>query len=146
MPHRLRGLVAERARNRCEYCRAPEALSNSLFDLDHIQPRRDGGADDESNLALACRACNGSKQTATSALDPVSGHLVRLYNPRIDLWSEHFRADIRSGDIVGQTEIGRATAARLRMNGSRQSRVRRLWIYLFGFPDDPPVLHPEPDE
>jgi hypothetical protein len=145
MPHRLRPWVAERARYRCEYCLAPEPLSNSALEVNHIEPRAQGGTDDESNLALACRACNGSKATSIAAPDPLTGAVVRLFNPRIDRWRQHFVVDARSGEIVGQTDIGRATTARLHMNETQQRRARLLWIYLFGFPEDLPSLEPKPD-
>lgn len=140
MPHRLRGLVAERARFRCEYCLAPERLGNSPFEVEHIVPRYHGGADDETNLALACRACNGSKLTATAAADPLTGIVVRLFNPRTDRWGDHFTVEVDSGEIAGRTDVGRATVARLRANGLHQRRARRIWIYLFRFPADPPTL------
>lgn len=140
MPHRLRGLVAERAGYRCEYCLAPERLSNSLFEVEHIVPRYLSGADDKTNLALACRACNGSKLTAIAATDPRTGIVVRLFNPRTDRWGDHFTVEADSGEITGRTDVGRATVARLRMNDTHQRRARRIWIYLFEFPANPPSL------
>jgi hypothetical protein len=137
MPHRLYHLVAERARHRCEYCLAFEKLSNSAFEVEHIQPRHTGGSEDESNLALSCRACNGNKGTAVTASDPLSNHIVRIFNPRFDLWSEHFDLDLENGVISGRTDTGRATVARLRMNDSQALAARYLWILLFAFPTDP---------
>jgi hypothetical protein len=46
-------LVAERARFRGEYCRAPESIFNLNFEVEHIVPRSKGGADDPLNWALA---------------------------------------------------------------------------------------------
>jgi hypothetical protein len=137
MPHRLYHLVAERAGHRCEYCLAFEKLSNSLFEVEHIRPRHTGGSDDESNLALSCRACNGSKGTAITAFDPLSGRIVRLFHPRTDPWSEHFDLDLDNAVISGRTDSGRATVARLHMNDSQPLAARYLWIRLFAFPRDP---------
>ena len=137
MPHRLYHLIAERAGHRCEYCLAFETLSNSSFEVEHIQPRHAGGSDDESNLALSCRACNGFKGTAVTALDPLSDQMGGFFNPRSDLWSEHFDLDLDNGVIIGRTAIGRATVTRLRMNDSRALAARYLWIRLFAFPKDP---------
>lgn len=120
MPHRLYGVIASRARWRCEYCLAPEALFNSQFEVDHIQPRERGGADEDWNLALACRSCNGSKYVATRAADPLTGRLVRLFNPRTDAWDDHFQLYGPTAEVIGLTSIGRATVDRLRMNESRQ--------------------------
>ena len=143
MPHRLRDVVAARARYRCEYCLAPEAVFNSRFEVEHIVPLARGGADEEWNLTLACGACNRSKYVATSAVDPTGQQIVRLFNPRIDAWSDHFERDVRTAEINGLTDIGRATVHRLRMNGPEQIRARRLWALFFAFPGDPPEA-PEP--
>ena len=143
MPHRLREIVAARARYRCEYCLAPETLFNNRFEVDHIVPQARGGADEEWNLALACGSCNRSKYVATSAIDPTDQREVRLFNPRTDTWSDHFERDVRTADIYGLTDIGRATVLRLRLNRPEQIRARRLWALLFAFPNDPPDP-PEP--
>ena len=50
--------VAERAGHRCEYCHVPEAIFNLPFEVELIVPTSRDGPDDESNQALACRACN----------------------------------------------------------------------------------------
>jgi hypothetical protein len=138
MAHQLYPLVAERAGRRCEYCLAPEAIFNSPFEVEHITPEDLGGPDEEWNLALACRSCNASKWKATDAPDPSSGQVVRLFNPRTDEWDEHFTLNLTTAEIVGRTAIGRATMARLKMNGPKQREARRLWILLFAFPDEPP--------
>src|SRR5437764_1099354 len=68
------GRVAERAAHRCEYCHAPEAIFNFPFEVEHIVPAGSGGSDDESNLALSCRACNVFKADQTEAIDPELRH------------------------------------------------------------------------
>jgi hypothetical protein len=146
MPHRLRGLVAARAGWRCEYCLAPEAIFNSPLEVDHIQPKERGGADDQTNLALACRSCNGSKHLATTARDPLSGRTVDLFNPRMDVWDAHFVLSVPTAEVAGRTDVGRATAVRLKMTGPKQREARRLWILLFSFPDAPPAHDPADDE
>jgi 5-methylcytosine-specific restriction endonuclease McrA len=50
--------VAERARHRCEYCGAPEAVFNVPFEVEHIRPLVHGGSHVHDNLALSCRSCN----------------------------------------------------------------------------------------
>jgi 5-methylcytosine-specific restriction endonuclease McrA len=54
----LAGLVRERARSRCEYCRLPEAFSAIPFEIDHIVAQKHGGPTREENLALSCFYCN----------------------------------------------------------------------------------------
>jgi HNH endonuclease len=79
-PHYL--FVARRAGHRCEYCHAPEVAFNFPFEVEHISPSARGGASDPSNFALGCRACNLFKSDETSAPDPLTNELVRLFHPR----------------------------------------------------------------
>ena len=116
MPHRLYPDVARRARHRCEYCRAPEAVYNLEFDVEHIVPRGRGGPDELDNLALACRSCNLRKGVGQQARDPQTGQLAPLFSPRIDLWGEHFQIDLETFEIAGLTPVGRVTARWLGMN------------------------------
>lgn len=126
--------VARRAGHRCEYCRAPEIVFGAVFEVEHIVPVCDGGGDDLSNFALACRACNGSKSTARVAVDDETGALVPLFNPRTDAWHEHFRYEPESGTVVGLTPAGRATVARLDLNDPRRLIARGYWEALKLFP------------
>jgi hypothetical protein len=127
-------LVAARAGHRCEYCRAPEAVFNLPFEVEHIVPSSRAGADDESNSALACRSCNLFKSDRVEHLDDVTGGVVRLFSPRTDRWDEHFRFEPGSGSIHGLTPTGRSTAAILQMNRSLQLTARRHWSLLGLFP------------
>jgi hypothetical protein len=97
--------VSERAGHRCEYCRAPEAIFNLCFEVEHIMPLSRGGTDEVDNLALACRACNlhkASHLTVESDEDPTP---VRLFHPREDHWEDHFQVDQETGSILGLTPI-----------------------------------------
>lgn len=76
------------------------------------------------NLALACFDCNRFKGSDIASVDPVSGVLTPIFNPRTNRWSEHFRFD--SGRIVPLTSIGRATARLLRLNLAHRVEIRRL--------------------
>lgn len=83
-----------------------------------------GGGTDESNLALACFHCNVHKGPNLTAIDRVSGLIVRLFNPRLDDWDEHFE---RQGPMtVGKTDVGRATLLLLAMNAPARVRLRSL--------------------
>jgi hypothetical protein len=123
-----------RAGHRCEYCRAPEGLFNLPFEVEHVCPTSRGGADDETNLALACRSCNLHKSDHVSGTDPESAAAVRLYDPRSDRWDDHFRVDLDRGELYARTPIGRATVDRLRINDPAQVLARQLWIKLRLFP------------
>lgn len=126
--------VAERAIHRCEYCRAPEAIFNFAFEVDHIIPVSEDGIDDESNMSLACRSCNAFKLNYVTGLDPEQQEQVALFHPRHALWDEHFRANEMTGAIEGLTATGRATISRLRMNSPLQTVARRVWMRLGLFP------------
>ena len=126
--------VARRANHRCEYCRAPEAVFNFPFEVEHIVPTSHGGDDEELNLALTCRSCNLHKSNYLTGPDGVTGTEVALFNPRTDRWAEHFEWDLDRGEIRGLTATGRATVERLRLNDPVQIAARLLWIRLRVFP------------
>ncbi len=130
----LHGPVASRADYHCEYCRAPEAIFNFSFEVEHIVPVSRHGTDEESNLALACRSCNVRKATHTSGVDPESEQMTQLFHPREDIWEEHFAVDGETNEIRGLTPHGRATVARLDMNSPTQCAARRQWRRLGIFP------------
>jgi HNH endonuclease len=127
-------LVAERAHHRCEYCHAPESIFNVVLEVEHIIPIATGGTNDEENLALACRSCNGFKSSRSSYLDPESGLAERFYHPRQDRWEEHFSVESRSSEILALTSIGRVTTLGLKMNSRAQLTARQFWIQLGLFP------------
>lgn len=126
--------VARRAAHRCEYCHAPELVFNFRFEVEHVIPVSQGGDDDESNLALACRSCNLYKGAELDGIDSTSGEIVRLFHPRLDRWHEHFYADRETGRIIALTSVGQATAGRLNLNSASQLLARRQWIRLGVFP------------
>jgi hypothetical protein len=123
-------LVASRAGHICEYCRAPEAVFNLPFEVEHIKPLSQGGDDSENNLALSCRSCNLYKSDAVSGFDQESQNKIRLFNPRLDVWNEHFAIDRKNSEIEGLSAIGRVTVSRLRINGKAQITARIQWLKL----------------
>ncbi|MGB3612754.1 MAG: HNH endonuclease signature motif containing protein [Elainellaceae cyanobacterium] len=122
----LRREVAQRAKQLCEYCRCPEAFSPDSFTIDHIRPRQIGGATASENLAWACFGCNGRKSTKTASVDPVTNKAVALFNPRKDIWQEHFAWNEDATQVVGQTPCGRATVEALALNRIGVVNLRRL--------------------
>ena len=78
----LRQRVNEQAKRRCGYCLSSEAIVGAPMELDHIIPQSLGGLDEENNLWLACPLCNQHKADRIAALDPITGEIVRLFNPR----------------------------------------------------------------
>lgn len=125
----LREQVRRRAGNRCEYCRLhQEHESSHPFHVEHINPRKHGGADDSENLALACHQCNLHKGTNLTGRDPDTNEIVRLFDPRQDRWREHFKHD--GSRIVGLTAVGRTTSWVLQMNSDDRVELRSILIEL----------------
>ena len=119
----LRSLVRRRAGDICEYCRLPQEASRFVrFHVEHITARQHGGLSDRENLALACGFCNLHKGPNIAGLAPESGRLVPLFNPRKELWADHFQW--HGTVVVGRTAIGRATVQLLAMNDWDQVEVR----------------------
>jgi hypothetical protein len=92
-----------------------------------------GGADVPENLALACHRCNSRRYNFTTGIDPVTQAAVALFNPRQQVWSEHFCWSVDGLEIIGITLIGRATCDRLDLNDTQHDdgairRARRLWM------------------
>jgi hypothetical protein len=116
-------LVRERAGCRCEYCQMAEAWEPFFsYHTEHIIARQHGGPDDVSNLCLACHHCNLRKGPNLSSIDPDGGGLVALFNPRTQVWLEHFR--IEAGIVTGLTIMGRATVFLLQMNAPSRVELR----------------------
>ena len=127
-----RRLVRERAQDRCEYCRLPQGAQPYVtFHIEHILPRKHGGSDDLLNLALACERCNAFKGTDLSGIDPDTGNVERLFDPRTQNWPEHF--ELREAVICGHTPAGRATVAVLGMNEDRRGQLRAELLALGQF-------------
>lgn len=133
----VRRLVWLRGRQACEYCLMPVT---SDFQLDHIVPPkrwRDVSATNAAtepdavtgrgpqhidNFACACATCNRAK--ADKLTEMVRDVPIRLFNPRQDVWPEHFRFLDTYLYIVGLTHVGRATLLALELN-LPVSRLRR---------------------
>ena len=125
IPNAVRSRVREQARHRCGYCRSSQQYVLGLLEIDHIIPKARGGTDDEENLWLACRMCNGFKGTQTYARDPISGRRVRVFNPRRQRWSRHFMWSEDGTRLIGRTACGRVTVVALQLNHVMAVLVRR---------------------
>jgi hypothetical protein len=108
------------------------------FPLDHIFPKSRGGLATLDNLAFACPWCNGFKRDAMSDWDGTSERRARHFNPRIDVWKDHFRWSRNRLRILGKTDIGRATVRRLKMNAREAQFVRSFLIAIRVHPADDP--------
>ena len=123
----VRDSVAARASNRCEYCRLHRLDDVSPQHIEHIRPRKHGGSDDPSNLALACFHCNRHKGSDLAGIDRETGKLISLSNPRAQTWSEHFLA--KGVSILGLTPTGRVTATVLKINDGKRLELRATALH-----------------
>ena len=90
IPETLRQLVVERANGRCEYCLINQSDSLYTYEIDHIIPEKHRGETIADNLCLSCLDCNRHKGSDFASFDPETDDVIRLFNPRQDVWSEHF--------------------------------------------------------
>ena len=119
--------VVERAGDRCEYCRLPQEGQVATFPIDHIAPKSAGGSNELENIALTCPHCNSHKWSAVESIDPETGLVARLFNPRIDAWDEHFQwPSPTTGVLIGKSAIGRCTIQALEINATTMVRLRIL--------------------
>jgi hypothetical protein len=133
MDNVLEQLVRHRAGNTCEYCRFPQRFSRLPFSIDHVIARQHQGLTVESNLALACAFCNRHKGPNIAGIDPQTKQLTRLFNPRKDVWREHFQWN--NSIVVGLTDIARATIAVLAINHPAQTAIQNTLIDEGEFPE-----------
>jgi HNH endonuclease len=123
----LRRSIVLRADKLCEYCLLHEDDAYFGCEIDHIISEKHGGATDRDNLAYACMNCNRNKGSDIgSILMPLErGIFMRFFNPRSDLWREHFQLnDLDLITIEPISEIGEVTARILGFN-SRDRLLER---------------------
>jgi hypothetical protein len=117
-----RDFLLLRAEHRCEYCHIPADQLPIGLQVDHVIARQHGGGDEPFNLAMSCANCNEYKGPNLSSVDPSTGQIVRLFNPRQDRWAVHFEMD--GERIRGKTPMGRATVNLLNMNAETRMDLR----------------------
>lgn len=98
------------------------------MEFEHLSPLMVGGQTVEENLWLSCRRCNQFKGAQTNALDPLTSEQVPFFNPRSQVWSEHFLWNEDGTEIIGITPEGRATVVALKLNHPVIVVARRLWV------------------
>ena len=140
-----RRAVRERAQLRCEYCHADERWQFIRFTIDHVLPQSTGGSDDADNLALACRNCNERRGNRSEGRDPKTGEIVPIFNPRQEVWADHFAWDVNLIRVVGRTPTGRTTIELLDLNDDRHDgavlRIRQRDVSDgYHLPREDPVL------
>jgi HNH endonuclease len=126
--------IRRQAKNRCGYCLSPQELLPYKLEIEHLIPKSAGGASLKENLWLACRECNAHKAAKTEAIDNLTGKTVKLFNPRHQIWHEHFEFSENNTQIIGKTACGRATVESLQMNNFYQTTARSIWVEINRFP------------
>ncbi len=124
IPVELRRAVILRAEKLCEYCLIHEDDTFFGCQVDHIIAEKHGGETSFDNLALACTNCNRAKGSDLGTL--VNGVLVRFFNPRSDIWAEHFAFADNEITIVAKSEVGQATTTILGMNTNDRLLEREM--------------------
>lgn len=126
--------IREASKNRCGYCLTPQILTSYKLEIEHIHPISKGGTSEIENLCLACRHCNLHKSAKVFGFDVVSARKVKLFNPNLQNWAEHFSWDKEKTSMIGKTPCGRATIFALKMNDELQTNARKVWKLTGLFP------------
>lgn len=136
IPKALRALVAKRSKWRCEYCVSQERFAPQPFTSDHYDPESNGGKTVLENLVNACQGCNGGKADRVGMIDPVTKVFTLFFNPRNQVWDEHFGWSEDFTQILPRTAEGRVTVLGLKMN---RSNLLELRAFLHRHGEHPPV-------
>jgi hypothetical protein len=128
IPVELAAQVLADAEPWCGYCYTDESISGIALSIEHIIPSSVGGQTERNNLWRSCRTCNERKNARTTAIDPETGAVVALYNPRTQPWREHFGWSDDGMLVLGHTAIGRATVVALDLNRDLLLVARRRWV------------------
>nr|VFJ47102.1 MAG: hypothetical protein BECKFM1743C_GA0114222_100419 [Candidatus Kentron sp. FM]VFJ48915.1 MAG: hypothetical protein BECKFM1743A_GA0114220_100649 [Candidatus Kentron sp. FM]VFK08230.1 MAG: hypothetical protein BECKFM1743B_GA0114221_100638 [Candidatus Kentron sp. FM] len=87
------------------------------------------------NLTFAFTSCNKRKGSDLTNIDPDTGEISALFNPRRDRWPDHFHLR-RDGWLVSKTPVGRATIYLLRLNLPERREERKLSDFIGNAPTD----------
>jgi 5-methylcytosine-specific restriction endonuclease McrA len=128
----LRKVIIDRASKRCEYCLIHQDFSIYTHEIDHIIAVKHGGETTADNLALSCLSCNRHKGSDFATIDQVTKEIVPLFNPRRQLWDEHFY--LENARIEGKTQIGQATTRLLQFNVANRVLERQVLISQSQYP------------
>lgn len=120
--------LQDQAGRLCGFCRTSSKITGQPLTIEHIIPIARGGSSEEDNLWLSCRRCNEFKGTQLEGVDSETGDSVSLFNPRQQLWHEHFAWSGDGTHIIGLTPTGRATIAALKLNNVDIVGARLLWV------------------
>jgi hypothetical protein len=110
------------------------AAAAATFHVEHILAKQHGGSDTPDNRCWSCHRCNLYKGPNLSGRDPLTGKVVRLFDPRRQLWKRHF--EWHGAVLAGRTQIGRATIAVLNINDPQRLELRHILGSEGDWPED----------
>lgn len=131
IPVALRREVIERAKHCCEYCLIHEDDTLNRHEVDHVIAEKHRGLTISVNLCYACFICNRNKGSDLASLTDEDA-LVRFFNPRTQVWSEHFR--IEGDRIIPLTPEGEVTERIFGFNTPDRCEERRLLQQINRYP------------
>jgi hypothetical protein len=132
LPEALRRAVVIRAQGCCEYCLLSQDDAFLAHEVDHVIAEKHRGVTAPDNLCLSCFDCNRHKGSDIASVDPETGALTPLFDPRRNRWIDHFR--LEGPRIVPRTAMGRVTEYLLRLNSDEQIMKRAALIALGRYP------------
>ncbi len=110
----------------------PQSCTLLPHEVDHIRAQKHKGPTRTENLCWPCALCNSYKGSDVSAYVPGTEELVRLFNPRTDVWEDHF--EWMDSQLLGKTPIAQATLELLQINKDSRVVLRRMLMDLALFP------------
>ena len=126
IPDKLKTEIHGLARARCEYCLIGEIFSEKPHEFDHIIATQHGGQTQRDNICLACFECNRQKGPNLCSVDPATGDVERLFDPRHQTWNDHF---VQRGAFIDPiSPVGRATIRVLNLNSANRIADRLLLL------------------
>ena len=120
--------VLQTSKGLCEYCQSQEAFSFTSYLVEHITTSSIDQKDIIENLVFSCQGCSNTRNENTKSTDPVTGKIINIYNPRVDVWSDNFCWSEDFTNLVGLTAIGRATIEKLKLNRETLKEYRSVLI------------------
>ena len=82
----------------------------------------------KTTCGLPAHYASSTNQTGLGALDPQTDTTVRLFNPRLENWGDHFRWNETGDRIIGLTPSGRVTIIALNLNRPSLVLARKAWV------------------
>ena len=115
-------------------CLGEQRYVLAWLEIEHILPKAKGGQTVPENLWLACRFCNTFKGSQTHGRDTKTKKKTALFNPRTQIWKNHFAFSQDKAQIIGKTACGRATVAALQINNELALETRKNWVSVGWYP------------